>query len=1015
MQLTKFHEDPQVLHVGTCPNRSYYIPCAPGETDWEGASSRVMNLNGTWGFRYEPSFAQAFPNWEEEGINVDSEDLGTISVPSCWQTQGFDRHQYTNIRYPFPYDPPYVPEDNPCGLYTRSFILDEEQAGMSCYLNFEGVDSCFYLWVNGEFAGYSQVSHSTSEFDITDLVSPGENQLFVLVLKWCDGSYLEDQDKLRMSGIFRDVYLLFRPQSHIRDYFVHTLLNDDFSHADIMVDLETVGEPAVSARLFTPDGELAAKAQAENGKLSFSLDHPILWNVESPCQYELLLETETECIHQQVGVRKIETRGDQIFFNGVAIRLKGVNRHDSDPVTGYTISREQARKDLALMKLHNINAIRTSHYPNAPWFPQLCSEYGFYLIGESDLECHGTVTVFNGGVHTYGNLVRDPRFEKAVLDRAQRNVIRDKNCVCITMWSLGNESGYGPNLVNAGKWVKAYDPSRLLHYENVLYYEGDKQYDMTMIDVFSRMYGTTEFIDEYFSNPEDPMGGGARKPFIQCEYIHAMGNGPGGIKEYQAQMDKYPGFCGGFVWEWCDHAIYQGRTPDNLDKYGYGGDFGEFPHDGNFCMDGLVYPDRTPHTGLLEYKNAIRPLRARWENGSLLVKNCLDFTEASDAFTVSYTISLNGDTLKTGLLELPVLLPHEEKAVPFAEELPEGCSLLVVFATRHDAPFVPAGTELGFDQLFPCGEPSMPVIAPAVSGEILAQQDGGKITVSGNGFLYQFNRRTGLFDSLVNHNVSLLERPMEWNLWRAPTDNDQYIRTLWEQAGFDRITVRVYDSCCSVENGVAVITCRLSLSAIYLQRILDMEARWEIDANGRIDASFHCVRNGDFTLPKDNIFIPLPEGNQLLPLPRFGLRLFLPDSFRNLEYFGYGPTESYSDKHLSTYLGRFSSKVEDQHEDYIKPQENGSHFDTREVVVSDGMTGLKALSDAPFMFSASPFTQEELTAKKHNYELQTSGCTVLCLDYKQHGIGSNSCGPVPAMPYWFNEPEFTFRLVLEAE
>lgn len=1014
MQFTKFHEDPQVLHVGTCPNRSYYIPCAPGETDWEGTSSRVMSLNGTWAFRYEPSFADAFPETENGELLVNPEDLGETPVPSCWQIQGFDRHQYTNVKYPFPYDPPYVPEDNPCGLYARTFELDADQKKMGCFLNFEGVDSCFYLWVNGEFAGYSQVSHSTSEFDISDLVQEGENELFVLVLKWCDGSYLEDQDKLRMSGIFRDVYLLFRPQSYVRDYFVHTDLNDDFTRADVTVDLEIVGEPAVSARLFDPEGELLAQAQAENGKLTFVLENPVLWNAESPRQYELLLETEDECIHQKVGVRRVEVKGDVVYFNGVMIRFYGVNRHDSDPVTGYTISREQARKDLALMKLHNVNAIRTSHYPNAPWFPQMCSEYGFYVIGEADLECHGTTTIYNGNNDTFGSIVRDPRFEKAIVDRSQRNVIRDKNCVCVTMWSLGNESGYGPNVVAAGNWVKSYDPSRLLHYENVLYTDLDKAYDMTMLDVFSRMYASPEYIDNYFANPEDPMGGGARKPFVQCEYIHAMGNGPGGIQEYLDQMDKYPGFCGGFVWEWCDHAIYQGRTPDNLDKYGYGGDFGEFPHDGNFCMDGLVYPDRTPHTGLLEYKNGIRPFRVRWEDGVLYVKNVLDFTELSAHLSLSYTVTVEGETVSAGTLELPEILPHEEKAVPFAAELPQGCTLLISGYTRQESAFVPAGHEVGFQQLFPCGEPVVPAVSDPVPGEVSVCTNGTTFVISGANFRYDFNRKTGLFNALSSRNTGLLSLPMEWNLWRAPTDNDQNMRQMWEAAGFDRTTVRVYESQASVENGMAVVTCRLSISAIHIQKILEADVRWEIDGNGRLEGTVHVVRCDDIRVPEKPPVWPDCSG-EMLPLPRFGLRLFMPETFANVEYFGYGPVESYNDKHLASYLGRFASRVEDQHEDYIKPQENGSHFGTREVEVSDGVTGFRAVSDQPFSFNVSPFTQEELTAKKHDYELETSGYTVLCLDYKLNGIGTNSCGPITEKPYRFTEKEFTFHLVLETE
>lgn len=1005
MQILELHENPQVLHVGTCPNRCYYIPCAPGETDWEGFSSRVMSLNGIWDFRYEPSFSQAFPQADIEGLQVHEDSFGKIPVPSCWQMEGYDGHQYTNIRYPFPYDPPYVPKDNPCGLYARTFFLEGEQLKQRCFLNFEGVDSCFYLWVNGEFAGYSQVSHSTSEFDITDLVREGENQLFVLVLKWCDGSYLEDQDKLRMSGIFRDVYLLFRPQEYVRDYFVHTKLAEDFSAAQISIDLELTGNPHVCARLFDMEGELIGSAESENGKIVFSLENPVLWNAESPYQYEILLETGEEWIHQKVGLKQIEVRDGVVLLNGVRVWLRGVNRHDSDPVTGYTISREQARKDLALMKQHNINAIRTSHYPNALWFPQLCSEYGFYVIGESDLETHGTVTVFNGSCENFGDIMCNPAFEKAVLDRVQRNVMRDKNCACIIFWSLGNESGYGPNLAAAAKWVKEYDSSRLLHYENVLYSERDKQCDMSMLDVFSRMYPSNEYIDKYFADPRDPMTGGAKKPLVLCEFIHAMGNGPGCIQEYLEQMEKYPGFCGGFVWEWCDHAVYQGRTPDNRDEYYYGGDFGEFPHDGNFCMDGLVLPDRTPSVSLLEYKNGIRPFKARWENGELYIKNRLDFTELSSFLKLEYQVqSENGDAVSSGIVKLPEILPHEEKAVPFTEALMPGQSLLFTGVTLHEAPFVPAGHSVGFEQVFPFGEPECLPIEPPVSGEILLEEKGDSFTITGTGFRYRFDRNTGLFDSLTANNVSFLQKPMEWNLWRAPTDNDQYLRIKWQEAGFDRTTVRVYESKAQVENGVVIITCRLSVAAVFIQKILTADVRWEIGGDGRLNGSFHIVRNEDFTW----------EG-ALLPLPRFGVRLFMPETFSQVSYYGYGPGESYCDKHLSAYLGKFSSSVEEQYEEYLKPQENGSHFGTHWVTVSDRSLGLSARSSSPFSFSVSPFTQEELTEKTHSCQLETSGYTVLCLDYKHNGIGSNSCGPLTEKPYRFEEREFTFCLELNLE
>lgn len=569
-------------------------------------------LSGEWYFKYYESFADTFKNAfftddDENGLDIDENNMSIVEVPAVWQSYGVDKHQYTNIRYPFPYDPPFVPEDNPCGLYIKHFEISDEELRFKSYLNFEGVDSCFYLWVNCEFAGYSQVSHSTSEFDISDLLNEGDNEIAVLVLKWCDGSYLEDQDKLRMSGIFRDVYVLFRPENHLRDYFIKTKLSDNYSHADVKIELDKIGEVDVACELYDADGVMIAEAEEENGSLNLSLDSPELWSAETPYLYTLLIYAGTEIIPQSLGIDEVKVKNGVVLWNGQKIKIKGVNRHDSDPVTGYTISEEQALRDLTLMKQHNINAIRTSHYPNAPWFLQLCSEMGFYVIAEADLESHGAATCFGGyDLDHYSALAVEPMFKKAILDRSQRSVIRDKNNACIFAWSLGNESGWGENLENAARWVKSYDPSRLLHYENCHVEAYGRKNDTSMLDLYSHMYWPTEKIDEYFSTTA------IKTPFIQCEYIHAMGNGPGDISDYMERFWKYDGFVGGFVWEWCDHAVYGGRTPDNRDIYRYGGDNGEFPHDGNFCMDGLVYPDRTPHTGLLEYKQAIRPLSAKW-------------------------------------------------------------------------------------------------------------------------------------------------------------------------------------------------------------------------------------------------------------------------------------------------------------------------------------------------------------------------------------------------------------------
>ncbi len=996
--LRQFHEDPQILHVGTCPIRSYYLPFADEEESHTGVSSRVFSLDGEWAFRYFESFGQAVD--PEEGLCFDEEEMGSIPVPSCWQNHGYGRHMYTNVRYPFPVDPPFVPDENPCGLYVRHFELEEKDQEARWFLNFEGVDSCFYLWVNGKFAGYSQVSHATSEFELTELLQEGDNTLAVLVLQWCDGSYLEDQDKLRMSGIFRDVYLIARPQAFLRDYFVKESFAPDFSHAQVTVELMPEGKLDLTASLYAPDGTLVAACEHPKDSAVLEVPAPVLWNAEHPAQYTLVLETPDECIVQMVGLRKIEVVDGVVYLNGVNIKFRGVNRHDSDPVTGYTISREQALLDLALMKRHNVNAIRTSHYPNAPWFLQMCSEYGFYVIGEADMESHGMAMRYSEHSNeNYADAADDPQFGEAILDRMQRSVIRDKNNAAVVIWSLGNESGWGENFEAAGRWAKEYDPSRLLHYENFLTYHKARKPDFSMLDLYSRMYASLDQVRDYFAGKDlDENLPEKKLPFIQCEYIHAMGNGPGDAEDYQQLIMEYDGFCGGFVWEWCDHAVYGGTTPDNRPIYRYGGDFGEFPHDGNFCMDGLVYPDRTPHTGLLEYKNVIRPIRARRAEGkadTFILHNYLDFTNAEDFLTVSYEISQDGEVLYGGELELPHLPPHGEAEVVLPA-LPEGgvCTLLLSYATKAAGDFCTAGHALGFDEIVLHDEPFF-LDAPA-EGPVELEETGDAVVLTGEKFRYVFNKHTGLFDSLVWQNRNYLEKPMGWNLYRAPTDNDQYIRHQWELAGYHRPTVKVYGVQVSrLENGGACVTCQLSIAALTVSPFLRVEAQWAIDAQGRIDASLDCRRDGRFPW-----------------LPRFGVRLFMPRDFASVEYFGYGPYESYQDKHQASHLGVYAQAVDAMHEDYLKPQENSSHWGCRYVTLTDGAYSLTASSETPFSMNVSPYTQEELAEKKHNYELTKCGQTVFCLDYKMSGVGSNSCGPELLPQYRLEEEEFAFRFTL---
>lgn len=584
MKVQNFYENLSTLHVGTMDNRCWYVP------KQDGRESQILLSGDDWKFAWYPSVEEVPEHfWEKD---LEKEGFINMEVPSCWQMKGFGQKQYTNVRYPIPYDPPYAPGENPSGAYVKDFTLTEKEVNERQFLYFEGVDSCFYVWINGEFVGYSQVSHSPSEFEITGKTKAGSNRMAVLVLKWCDGTYLEDQDKLRFSGIFRDVELVLRPQEFVHDFTVQTPVAEDGS-AEVMVRFDRVeGDPEINCTLTDAEGKEIGRAVSNGENIAIPVAAPVLWNAEQPYLYTLTLQAGAETIEQKVGIRWISVEEGKILINGKQVKFRGVNRHDSNPYTGATVTREDVIRDLQLMKESNVNAIRTSHYPNAPYFPELCSEYGFYMIAEADLESHGVGTLYtNDGHDCMGYIAQDDAWAESILDRQKRNVIRDKNQSAVIFWSLGNESGYGGNFEDAGRWVKAYDPTRLLHYEASIYDSAGYHNDVSMLDVMSRMYADTEWVKEYCEDRR------MRKPFIQCEFIHAMGNGPGDIHDYMELMYKYDKFCGGFVWEWCDHATWEGKAADGRDIFHYGGDAGEFPHDGNFCMDGLVYPDRRPQIG----------------------------------------------------------------------------------------------------------------------------------------------------------------------------------------------------------------------------------------------------------------------------------------------------------------------------------------------------------------------------------------------------------------------------------
>ena len=875
----------------------------------------------------------------------------------------------------------------------------------SVYLNFEGVDSCFYVWVNGTYTGYSQVSHATSEFDVTDVIEEGENTIAVLVLKWCDGSYLEDQDKFRMSGIFRDVYLLKRPEKAVQDYRITTEITE--ACAKITLDISYYQETPVTVSVEDAAGNVVAQTEiSKAGTVTLEIANPELWNTEHPYLYTLILQNADETIEDAIALRTVAIQERVLYFNGQAIKLRGVNRHDSDPVTGFTVDVAKIRKDLVLMKEHNFNAIRSSHYPNAPYFYQMCDRYGFLVCDEADIEAHGPFMLYRKEDTDYNRFKKwnekiadDPAWEQAILDRVKRMVARDKNRFCIIFWSMGNESAYGCNFEKALAWTKKYDPSRITQYESARYRNYDVTYDYSNLDLYSRMYPALSEIEEYLEKD-------GSKPFLLVEYCHSMGNGPGDLEDYFQIIQKDARMCGGFVWEWCDHAIAHGQAENGKTKYYYGGDHGETIHDGNFCMDGLVYPDRTPHTGLLEYKNVYRPVRVvsyDEKTGRLVLHNYMDFDDISDYADILYEITVDGLCVQKGVLDEVSIAPHSDGVMTLKLDIPQSGKvyLKLRYQLKKELPLLPAKHELGFDEVLLANvdgrnQTAVKWLTEAEEkNEISVSETDTEITLKASDFTYAISKRTGLFTKLQYAGRDYLNHPMELNIWRAPTDNDMYIRAKWENAHFHEAYTRAY-KVETIQNQYGVIVMsHVGVVAPTVQKILDVELVWKVESSGRITASMEVSKDAEF-----------PE------LPRFGVRVFFNKNLSEASYYGMGPQESYRDKHRAASHGLYRSAVKDLHEDYIMPQENGSHFDCDYVELYNGRYGIAAVSETPFSFQASNYTQEMLAQAKHNYELEESDSTVLCIDYALNGIGSNSCGPEVLAAYRFDEKEFQFGFTL---
>jgi beta-galactosidase len=933
----------------------YYLDLGPGTGGQPPRATSTSDaarllLDGEWRFRLVPTVADCTAGFEAP--EFDDADWATLPVPAHWQLHGYGKPAYTNVQYPFPVDPPYVPDDNPTGEYRRTFELPESWPGGDAVLRFEGVDSCFAVWCNGEQLGTSKGSRLPVEFSVGELLEPGENVLTVRVHQWSSGSYLEDQDMWWLSGIFRSVSLLARPADGLADFFVHA----DYDHETGIGRLRV--ETSAPALLGIP--ELGVK-DAQAGELrEFADVEP--WSAEVPRLYDAELTTPGEKVRLRIGFRTVKITGGQLTVNGRAILIRGVNRHEWHPDHGRAVPAETMREDLLLMKRHNINAVRTSHYPPNPDFLGMCDELGLWVIDECDLETHGFSLV-----GWAGNPSADPAWRPALLDRMRRMVERDKNHPSIIIWSLGNEAGTGDNLAAMADWVHDRDPGRPVHYE------GD--YDSPYVDVYSRMYPSHAEVAAIGLGEEpvtaDPKNDAHRRglPFIMCEYAHAMGTGPGGLLEYQELFERHPRNQGGFVWEWIDHGIRQ-QAEDGTEFFAYGGDFGEVVHDGNFVADGLLFPDRQASPGLVEFKKIIAPVRITPDPqaGTVRVDNGHDFASTAH-LAFSWSVATEGAEVEAGSLDVPAV-PAGGSATIALPELPaaKGETWLTVRATLGaDAPWAEAGHEIAWGQ----AKVAADIVEISPIGESTVEVRDGLIIV-GPG---SFDPRSGVLREFAGIGV---EGPV-LDVWRAPTDNDIAVHgewsaaTEWRRIGLDRLTHRVI----AVETGTRELVVRTRVAAATTNLGLRTDYRW----SARGDALRLRV---DMT----------PDGPWWCPLPRIGVRLGLPGRFDAVEWFGRGPGEAYPDMREAGRVGRFTSTVDDLQTPYVFPQDNGNRTEVRWATVTapDG-SGIRIDGHPHVELTARRWTSADLDAAKHTNELRAGELVWLNLDIAQQGLGSASCGP----------------------
>ncbi len=947
------YEDLNKICENRRKQRAYYIP-----------KSGCTYLNGSWKFKYyERDFEEAYIQKE----------WGEIDVPSCWQLKGYDNPNYTNVAYPFPYDPPYVPANNPMGIYFREFEISD--VNRNTYIVFEGVSSCLELYINDKYVGYSQGSHLQAEFDITEFVRVGTNTVTAKVRKWCSGSYLEDQDFIRLNGIFRDVYLLSRPKGHINDIKITTDENN------INAEFEGKGEIA----LLDADGKLLDKIHAENSA-TFMLKNPIMWNAEKPYLYELLFKYEDEIISRKVGFVSYSIGKDfEFLVNGVEVKLKGVNHHDTHPLNGWVMTDEELKNDLLLMKKLNINTIRTSHYPPTPKFLEMCDELGFYVMLETDLETHGTAQREAGGraydfIKGAENwLCKDPKWEKAFVERMERAYHRDKNHCSIFSWSTGNESGHGENHLAMIEYIKEIDPKRLIHCEDASresersdFHGVDTTHYADRADVFSRMYESVAQIKERALDEN------FNYPYFLCEYSHAMGNGPGDVCDYWEVIYNHKKLIGGCIWEWADHTVIVDGVPK------YGGDFeGELTNDQNFCADGMVLCDRSLKAGSLEVKAAYQNMDCTLSGDEITVLNRFDFTNLCE-YEFKYLVKVDGKVLSEENLVLDIE-PKQRKNIKI--ELPKECSL---GAYVHCYLYNKDGYCVAQKQL---EIPVKMVKKEEISQHAKAEYDENLIVFSGENFKYIFSRNLGTFVSMIKNGEEQLKAPVRITAMRAPIDNERKIKNQWywannwEGENLDRQFDKVYE--CTFENNI--VTVKGSLSGVSRTPYFKFKAKYKVFYDGTVKVTL--------------------EGKvkeKCMWLPRLGFEFKVPYEKSSFKYFGMGPCENYCDMHHASMIDFYESDAEKEYVNYIMPQEHGNHIKTKILEIKDGL----CFEADEMEINVSHYSAKMLMDSMHQNELKKDENTIIRIDYKNSGIGSNSCGPDLIEKYrlWEKEIHFEFTI-----